>query len=68
MVVGEVVSITYYKKFPGCAVVSAVGRTNNPPPHPIPVSRPSQIWGVDIMKLPTTTRHNRYVIMLPSGH
>jgi len=53
----------YCRNCPECAVVSGVGRVNRPPLHPIPVSRPFQIWGVDIMELPTTARHNRYVIV-----
>jgi len=31
--------------------------------HPIPVSRPFQIWGVDVMEFPTRRRHNHYVIV-----
>ena len=62
MVVGDD-AVMYCRNFPECAVVSGVGQTCKPPPHPIPVSRPFQIWGVDIMELPTTARHNRYVIV-----
>jgi len=56
-------AVTYCRNCPECAVVSGVGRTCKPPLHPIPVSRPFQIWGVDIMELPTTARHNHYVIV-----
>ena len=46
-----------------CAVVSGYGRRNQPPLHPIPVQRPFQILGVDIMELPVTEKGNRYVIV-----
>ena len=56
-------SITYCRNCPECAVVSGVGRAGRPLLHPIPVGRPFQIWGVDIMELPTTSKNNRYVIV-----
>ena len=46
-----------------CAVVSGTGRKYRPPLHPIPVQKPFQIMGVDIMELPTTECGNRYVIV-----
>ena len=46
-----------------CSVVSGSGRRQVPPLHPIPVQRPFQILGVDIMELPTTAQGNRYVIV-----
>uniref|UniRef100_A0A1X7U6W1 Integrase catalytic domain-containing protein n=1 Tax=Amphimedon queenslandica TaxID=400682 RepID=A0A1X7U6W1_AMPQE len=46
-----------------CAVVSGSGRKQVPPIQPIPVQRPLQIFGVDIMELPVTQRGNRYVIV-----
>ena len=46
-----------------CATVTGVGRRSKPPLHPIPVQKPFQIVGVDIMELPITTRGNRYVIV-----
>ena len=36
---------------------------NKPPLHPIPVSRPFQIFGVDIMDLPVTRAGNRHVVV-----
>ena len=36
----------------------------NPPLHPIPVNRPFQFIGVDLMELPKTRKGNRYVIVL----
>ena len=56
------------KKFarscPDCAVVTGGGRRTKPPLHPIPVSRPFQIVGIDIMDLPLTERGNRHVIVM----
>ena len=46
-----------------CATVTGVGIRSKPPLHPIPVQKPFQIVGVDIMELPITTRGNRYVIV-----
>ena len=46
-----------------CATVSGVGRRNKPPLHPIPVQRPFQIVGLDVMELPRTDQGNRYVIV-----
>ena len=45
-----------------CATVTGVGRRCRPPLHPIPVKKPFQIIGVDIMELPVTEQLNRYVI------
>lgn len=42
---------------PQCAVVTGGSRQHRPPLHPIPVSRPFQIIGVDIMELPTTDQY-----------
>ena len=42
---------------PQCA-----GRVNRPPLHPIPVSRPFEIIGVDIMDLPPIKSGNRHVV------
>ena len=53
----------FCKSCPDCAVVSGTGRKYVPPLHPIPVQRPFQIFGVDIMELPITERGNRYVIV-----
>ena len=46
-----------------CATVGGVGRRNKPPPHPIPVQRPFQIVGLDVMELPKTEQGNRYLIV-----
>ena len=53
----------YCKRCPECAIMSGVGRRNKPPLSPIPVERPFQIFGVDVMELPKTERGNKYVIV-----
>jgi len=40
-----------------------MGRHNKPPLHPISVSHPFQIRGVDLMELPKTHQVNKYVIV-----
>ena len=54
---------SYYKSCPQCVIVSGCGRDNQPPSHPIPVQRPFQIIGVDIMDLPTTQQGNKHVVI-----
>ena len=56
-------TINFCKSCPDCAIVSGVGRRNKPPLCPIPVQRPFQIIGVDIMELPKTSKGNKYVIV-----
>ena len=46
----------FCKNCPDCVVVSGAGRKHKPPLHPIPVQRPFQIFGVDIMELPVRRR------------
>ena len=48
---------------PQCVTVTGGGRHHHPPLHPIPVSRPFQIVGVDVMELPKTDHGNRYVLV-----
>ena len=47
---------------PQCAVVTGSSRPGNPPLQPIPVSRPFQLFGVDIMDLPRTERGNKHMV------
>ncbi len=54
---------THCRSCPQCAVVTGAGRPGRPPLQPIPVSRPFQIFGVDIMDLPITERGNKHVIV-----
>lgn len=53
----------YCKNCPECAIVAGSGRVPRPPLHPIPISRPFEINGVDIMELPKTKCGNQYVIV-----
>ena len=53
---------SYCKNCPQCVIVSGCGRQNRPPLHPIPVQRPFQIIGVDIMDLPAT-QGNKHVVV-----
>lgn len=55
-------TMEFCKNCPQCATVSGFGRHHKPPLHPIPVSRPLQIFGVDIMELPKTSSGNSYVV------
>ena len=56
-------TVSFVKCCPECLVVSGSGRHNLPPLHPIPVSRPFQIVGVDVMELPKTSKGNRCVVV-----
>ena len=56
-------AVEFCKNCGECATVAGVGRRNKPPLHPIPVQRPFQIVGLDIMELPKTDQGNRYVIV-----
>ena len=55
--------IHFTRNCPECTIVTGGGKTSRPPLHPIPVQRPFQIVGVDIMELPVTTTGNRYVLV-----
>lgn len=51
------------KSCPECAIVTGGGWCHKPPFHPIPVQRPFQIMGVDVMELPQTEQGNKYVVV-----
>ena len=55
--------ISHCAACPQCAIVNSSGRVNRPPLCPIPVSRPFQILGVDIMDLPRTDQGNKHVVV-----
>ena len=57
-------TVSFARQCPECAFVTGASKPHRPPLHPIPVSRPFQIVGVDIMELPKTENGNRYVIVL----
>ena len=54
----------FAKSCPECAIVMGSGRVNKPPLHPIPVSRPFQILGIDVMDLPVTDQGNKHVVVI----
>ena len=53
----------YVKNCPECTVVCGGGKVQRPPLCPIPVTRPFQILGMDIMALPKTTKGNQYALV-----
>ena len=55
--------IEFCRSCPQCVIVNSSGRVNRPPLHPIPVQRPFQIFGVDVMDLPLTRSGNRHVVV-----
>ena len=55
--------VEFCNRCPQCAIVGKGTHANKPPLQPIPVQRPFQIWGVDIMELPHTRSGNHYVIV-----
>ena len=57
-------AISFCRNCAECALATGTGRGKRPPLHPIPVQRPFQIWGVDVMELPRTAKGNKYVIVM----
>ena len=55
--------VEFCRSCPDCAVVTGGCRKQVLPLQPIPVQRPFQIFGVNIMELPITKSGNRYVIV-----
>ena len=41
-----------------------IGRRAKPPLHSIPVSRPFQLLGIDLMDLPLTEKGNRHIVVV----
>ena len=54
-------TISFARNCPDCAIVTGGGRKPRPPLHPIPVSRPFQIIG---MELPQTQARYLYVVVI----
>ena len=54
-------AVQFAKACPECY---GVGRRTKVPLHPIPVWRPFQILGIDVMDLPVTERGNRHVVVI----
>ena len=59
MVVGGNVE-RYVRSCPECIIATGT----RPPLHPIPVQRPFQILGIDVMDLPVTKLGNRHVVVI----
>ena len=57
-------TLKYVENCPECTITSGMGKHHRPPLHPIPVSRPFQIVGLDLMELPQTKKGNKYVIVI----
>ena len=49
-------TMEFCRNCPQCAAVSGFGSNHKPPLHPIPVSQHFEIFGVDIMELPKTSK------------
>ena len=56
-------SMEFARNCAECAVVRGSGGLQRPPLHPIEVSHPFQILGVDIMEVPLTKSGNQYAII-----
>ena len=55
--------VTFCKSCPECATATGGHRPSKPHLSPIPVQRPFQIIGLDLMELPVTSRGNRCVVV-----
>ena len=55
--------LSYCRNCPECAVVTGAGRQHRPPLRPIPIQRPFQKIGADIMDLSCTERGNKHVVV-----
>ena len=56
-------AVKFCKSFPQYAIVSGGERHVKQPLHAIPVQRPFQIIGLDIMYLPMTDQGNKHVVV-----
>ena len=57
-------ALGFAKSCPECAIMTGGSRASRPPLHPIPVSRPFQLLGIDIMDLPLTDQGNKHVVVI----
>ena len=55
--------MSYCKRCPECATVTGASRQRRPPLQPIPILRPFQKMGIDIIDLPCTERGNKHVVV-----
>jgi len=56
-------AVKFCRSCPQCAIVSGGERNRKQPLHPIPVQRPFQILGLDIMDLPVTEQGNKHIVV-----
>ena len=56
-------AMNFCRSCPECVTVSGSGKLVKPPLHPIPIQRPFQILGVDVMDLPITEKGNKHVVV-----
>ena len=56
-------AINHAKRCLECALATGGARPGHPPLNPIPVQRPFQILGTDVMDLPKTERGNKHVLV-----
>ena len=54
----------FAKSCPECVVATGAGRRCKPVLHPIPVQKPFQVLGIDVMDLPVTEKGNRHVVVI----
>ena len=55
--------VNHFKKCPQCVRVTGGQKNHETPLQPIPVHRPFQLLGVDIMDLPVTESGNKHVLV-----
>ncbi|KAL5481633.1 hypothetical protein EMCRGX_G021832 [Ephydatia muelleri] len=55
--------LQFCRSCPECAIATGGGRPVKLLLSPIPVQRPFQIFGVDLMELPATSQGNKYVVV-----
>ncbi len=56
-------ALKFVENCPECAIATESVRPHRPPLHPIPVGRPFQIVGGDVIDLPKTSNGNKHVIV-----
>ena len=57
-------TVQFAKACPECAITYGIGRRTKVPLYPIPVRRPFQILGIDVLDLPVTERGNSHVVVI----
>ena len=56
-------TMNFCRSCPECVTVLGSGKLVKPPLCPIPIQRPFQILGVDVMDLPITEKGNKHVVV-----